>query len=369
MDAIRTLWPNVVNGAETVKEVVKNEVIAKLPSKLSGRSLEALVARDGEHGHSVMQTIASVLLSIQTAVVVLFLLTLSYTLGHIFPTLAIVEDAAPPPSYTAIADQEPVDSKDGKDTKTAFADEEAAPPAKPVTASLRATWKLLKSIDGNRSLFRGLPMAIAGNAAVFAVALTLSMLPFVHPVIAVFVASMITLQFNAAWVHVVISEPSKKSLWQRLPPLGQTFRATALPAVIFNLSSSFMGQIASYFTSLMLGRKANSNDVVAYLLMTGLYLLLLVFVSIPSHVVLVRVQASLLPKDDQTIVALDRGLAMHRAEGNEYMTMIHAWRSFSRASWVRLVKQYVKVFGLHMVIYMILAGIAIVEFLVASLLA
>ncbi|KAK8119471.1 uncharacterized protein PG998_004097 [Apiospora kogelbergensis] len=92
-----------------------------------------------------------------------------------------------------------------------------------------------------------------------------------------------------------------------------------------------------------------ASDVWKGIVVMVVMLLLTVFLTIPAHVVLTRVQASLLPEHDETIIPFDRSfqgtLEPAIVGGHGFVSMKDAWNTFSRASWERLVKLYLKIFG------------------------
>lgn len=282
-------------------------------------------------------------------------LMLNYTFQNVFPVLAMVEDPSPP-AY------EPVSLNDdgqsiAEETVPKLANERGNHETRAVTASFRDTYRTLYSISGWVSLFRGLSCWIATS---FATALVIGLLTSVLPgLIAAPVAAIVLVQLYTAWVHIVISAPSPKSFLRRLPPFKKAFQATALPVAIF----LFAWEVTN-FTPKLVARalgltqwnpsdptnvpQADANDVWKTLVVVVIALVLKVFVMIPAQVVLVRIQASLLPEEDETIVAFDRSfqgkLEPAIVGGKGFVTIKDAWTTFSRASWTRLVKLYVKVF-------------------------
>jgi hypothetical protein len=63
---------------------------------------------------------------------------------------------------------------------------------------------------------------------------------------------------------------------------------------------------------------------------------------VPAHLVLTRVQASMLSVEEQTIVPLDETLQMY--EKHEAVGMIEAWRTVGWRAWGRLTLFYLQVF-------------------------
>ncbi len=73
-----------------------------------------------------------------------------------------------------------------------------------------------------------------------------------------------------------------------------------------------------------------------------------VLVVIPADVSLKRVQASMLPEEDESIVPFDRTFAgkvkPEILGGSGAVSMLDAWKSFDRSARIRLMKLYLKVF-------------------------
>ncbi|RYP03384.1 hypothetical protein DL765_010519 [Monosporascus sp. GIB2] len=284
------------------------------------------------------------------------ILVVSYTLQNIYPVLAMIEDPSPP-AY------EPVtlngDTQSFADDTSPVADEAArGSETRAITASLRATHRTLYGISGWVSYFRGFACHIAmsvGTMFIFSIMVGMS----VPSLIAAPVSAIAFVQFYTAWVHIVISAPSPKPFWQRLVPFKKAFQATALPMVVY-----FFAIGISSFVPTLIGRalglpqwnpsqpgdvpQGDANDLWKALIVLIVSMVLKVFLVIPVHVVLTRVQASLLPEEDETIVPFDRSfqgtVEPAIVGGKGFVSPMDAWKTFSRASWVRLVKLYVKVF-------------------------
>lgn len=73
-----------------------------------------------------------------------------------------------------------------------------------------------------------------------------------------------------------------------------------------------------------------------------------VLVVIPADVTLKRVQASMLPEENESIVPFDRTFAgkvkPEILGGSGAVSMLDAWKSFDRSARIRLMKLYLKVF-------------------------
>jgi hypothetical protein len=64
-----------------------------------------------------------------------------------------------------------------------------------------------------------------------------------------------------------------------------------------------------------------------------------------------------LPDDASTLVPLDSSIRSQKVEEMGFMSWTHAWRTFSRASWVRIVKIYAKIFATTILIEFVVAGL------------
>ncbi|TRX93683.1 hypothetical protein FHL15_005359 [Xylaria flabelliformis] len=282
-------------------------------------------------------------------------LIVSYTFQHVYPTLAIVEDPSPP-AYDPVSLNEDGQSiaEDGFPTADAAAISET--PA--VTSSLRSTHRAVYAIAGWRSLFRGYA-AYLFLSIVMGIIASILVAVGVPSLIAAPLVALSVAQPYAAWTHIVISAPSSKYFWQRLPPFKRAFQATAVPILLY----VFASELATYLPAglavlLNMSRwnpkepntlpQYNKDDAWKGILVLLAGLAVQVFLVIPTQVVLTRVQASFLPEDNDTIVPFDRSFGGKVVPaivgGKGYINMIDAWKSFSRASWVRLVKLYVKIF-------------------------
>ncbi|KAI1458007.1 hypothetical protein F4805DRAFT_426246 [Annulohypoxylon moriforme] len=305
-------------------------------------------------------------------------LVVNYSLQHVFPTLAIVEDPSPP-AYEPVSLND--DAQSFAEDNAPLAGEPANSQARLITSSLRSTYRTLTAISGWRSLFRGIACYFSLTVATgFVYGILVS--TFIPSLIAAPISALSLVQLYTAWTHIVISAPSSKSFWQRLPPFKKAFNATALPVVMYFFSaelSAFVPRMLAYAMSMNLPNpkqpgvipQADKNDVWKGVIVLLVSLTLHIFLVIPTQVVLTRVQASLLPDEDDTVVPFDRSFA-GRVEpaivgGKGFVTVKDAWQSFSRASWVRLVKLYVKVFAAGLALGLLWVAILVPEmFLIIS---
>ncbi|KAI1109196.1 ubiquitin carrier protein [Nemania sp. NC0429] len=304
-------------------------------------------------------------------------LLVSYTLQQIYPTLAIVEDPSPP-AYDPVSLND--DGQSIAEDGLAVTDEAAVSEPPLVTSSLRSTHRAVYAIAGWRSLFRGYASYLFLSVVALTVAAVLLGLGL-PTLLAAPIVALVVAQPYAAWTHIVISAPSPKYFWQRLPPFKRTFQATAVPILIFFLATelaSFLPKGLGMLLGMTRWNPKEPNTLPQYqkddawkgVLVILATLALHIFLVIPAQVVLIRVQASFLPEEDDTIVPFDRSFGGKVVPaivgGKGYINMIDAWKSFSRASWIRLVKLYVKIFMIIIAVSFLWAAILIPEYILIA---
>ncbi|KAI0393476.1 ubiquitin carrier protein [Xylariaceae sp. FL0594] len=295
-----------------------------------------------------------------------FTLIVSYTFQHVYPTIAIVEDPLPP-AYAPVALDE--------------GDESASAKPSVVTASLRGTHRAVYAAGGWRSLFRGFAVFLFLNFAKGIITAIFTGIG-VPAMLAVVIVPFVLVQPYATWTHTIISAtPSSKSFWKRFPPFKKAFRATALPVFLYVLAKEASVALPLVLSG-VLGMKiwnpsepnvlpqVEKDDAWKGLLVLLSALALHVFLVIPAQVVLTRVQASFLPEEEDTIVPFDRtfGGKVEPAVvgGKGYVNMADAWKSFSGASWVRLIKLYLKIFLVSVALSVVWAAVIIPEYILIA---
>lgn len=99
----------------------------------------------------------------------------------------------------------------------------------------------------------------------------------------------------------------------------------------------------------------------------GMFLMLALFLllQIPASVTLVRVAASMLPEEDETIVPFDRTFGGKTTPtilgGQGKIGLVEAWRSFAWASRMRLVKLMIKVALIMMAVWVLFTIVLVAE--------
>lgn len=244
----------------------------------------------------------------------------------------------------------------------AAADEETAThvagPNKPITASIRRTYKLLRATNGWRGNYRGFWLAVLIFILSSVGTVVLASIPFLPSVVGALVVALALVQLQAAWVHTAIrATPSTTPFWRNLPPFRRTFEATSIPTFLqwaANVATTLVSVLVTHALKLdhydarhPSSVPAYSHDLIWKTLIVFLVALVLVFgLNIPANVILIRVQASLLPPDEDTVVPFDRSfngtVEPAVVGGRSFVTIRDAFRTFSRASWKRVYLLYIK---------------------------
>ena len=272
------------------------------------------------------------------------------------------------------ADQKPVE-------KTASTEPELfLVKTKPITSKIRTTVKHLKAQAGPWSRFRGLQVAIVYHLAYsfifnFLSSFTGSMI--VRSLFAV-LAHVILARVNMTWTHIVMSNPSSKRWWRRFPSLSAG-RKILLPTAVWATAE----QLALYIPAVIFGTyglnryaedPSRYRDVAPEVLLSDITsCLTVVFVALfvvfaivfPAEVTLTRVQASMLPEEDEAIVPFDRSFGgkvePEIVGGSGCVSMGDAWRTFDWAARIRLIKLYVKIFALQAATTFMFVGLVLGE--------
>lgn len=297
---------------------------------------------------------------------------LEYTLKDVVATLTMVESPSADISLTTPSDEDadPLMKNNGN------ADVEDGPAItlirnKPITSSIRSTLRHLKTEAGSLSKWRGIVPFVAWSwAHTFIANIFDAILPrFLPGRILVFAAgaAVICAPLHAAWTHTVISMPSNKPFWQRITPKS-SWKVLALPAAVEAVAVYVSIYVTIGFFYILRLDRLNGDGLVSDYKGTGDWILLAMrfasliaaallaacFIILPATVTLVRVEASLLPEEDETIVPFDRSFAGKVVPtilgGSGAIGFLDAWRSFNWEARRRLIKLYVKITAIMFVI-------------------
>jgi len=249
---------------------------------------------------------------------------------------------------------------------------------KPITSSIRATFRHLHSIGGFRSRWRGLAMGIFYSITYSLLEVVFSamfsFMPILGFVIARLGAAAMTCNIHAAWIHAVIATPTDKPFFQRFLPRKTAYHLV-LPAM--RLQVGVMAMQAATFGTLALSRHIMESHGANWLTATSVLMPIVASLAIglghviPSQIALTRAEASLLPEDRSVVVPFDRtfggrinwdGFASRKAYFLHNFTLRGAYRSFDKPTYKRVFKMMAKCFAVLMAITFVFAQIGLAEF-------
>jgi len=253
---------------------------------------------------------------------------------------------------------------------------------KPITSSLRSTILHLRARAGYWSRFRGFSLFVCWA---FAKSLIISLIASARIMrsqgglaIAAIIAEVTLSRWELTWYQIVISEPSPKKWWQRLPSFKSRAWIKIAPAVALR---SLTTQIASGFPVLLCRsfgtmkrlqdpefQPGNKDMAVIFgqsLIVLFLTFALFILLEIPATVTAVRVAASMLPEEYETIVPFDRSFGGKVTPaiigGSGKIGMLDAWKTFTWPSRIRLLKLVVKVFAMIVTVWLLFCMVLAVE--------
>ncbi|KAL8695991.1 MAG: hypothetical protein Q9224_003027 [Gallowayella concinna] len=238
---------------------------------------------------------------------------------------------------------------------------------KPITSKIRTTIRHIVAEAGPWARFRGLQVALAYHFVHHILLQALTMVfgrSIIMQSFAGVVTAIILCRLQMLWTHVVISTPSEKKWYRRFPTI-ESGRKIIFPTAIWAIAEQatiyipvtlfLIFDLEGYFSN------PNSfNDLSAMqqksvmlaslaVMMSGVATAVLVV--FPASVTLKRVQASLLPEENDSIVPFDRTFGgkvqSEVVGGNGVVSMLDAWKTFDWAARFRLVKLYAKVFAIQ----------------------
>ncbi|KAL1994484.1 hypothetical protein VTN49DRAFT_1954 [Thermomyces lanuginosus] len=299
--------------------------------------------------------------------IILFLVLsqlISYVYGHVVGTLAAVEDPNPD-IYVRI--DEPVTQPHSEPDVTL---------PRPITSSFRRAVAHLRSRAGRRARFRGLGLYLLMQFAVGVLASPIARLfgdGFGAHAVGRFAAQVALTNVRVGWVHVIISEPSSKSLWSRIPPWRKTIRRAGPAAAIRSLASQLflfitltVANASNVIDGIFHSDKLNTGQVVRGSVGTLIVsMILYVLIRLPAEVIFIRVAASMLPEDDEAIVPFDRTfggkVTPEIVGGQGKIGIVEAWQSFDRGSRIRFLKLMAEMVLVQCIVTVMLGVVLAVE--------
>lgn len=262
----------------------------------------------------------------------------------VIATLAAVEDTNPD-IYVRIASNPDPNKPDDEDAELA-----TPTPLKPITSKLRTTVQHLRARAGFWSRFRGMGMFMAyiGLNGFLSAWIPVSTTSFVGQFFVQSILSVALATWQMAWVHIVITEPSPKRFYQRIPSYKTWIKiapAAALENVLTSAAFFLPMSVASFFGWL---DTTVGDDVPPMVLLyrfmgaSVIPAILAFLISMPARVIFIRVAASMLPEEDETIVPFDRSFGGKVSPaitgGSGKIGIMDAWTTFDWAARVRFAK-------------------------------
>ncbi|KAF2874618.1 hypothetical protein BDV95DRAFT_487375 [Massariosphaeria phaeospora] len=289
-----------------------------------------------------------------------FLLSVDYSLKDVVATLAMVE--TPTAAITVSAAHDEAAPKEQKEALLETGPEITLVLQKPITSKIRKTLRHLVSETGTGwARMRGAWYMVLYNVEFHFVSTLLELVvPHVPGRIVLIAGATGALLANlhAAWTHKVISMPSSMSLYKRIPERSY-WKTLAFPAGL----QAAMPYLSLYIVrgfAILFGLTTLDQDVVNYssaesasvlarfFAVVVIAITCTVFLCLPAYVTLIRIEASILSEDQDTIVPFDRSFAgkvvARILGGSGSIGFIDAWKSFNWEARRRVIKLYVKIF-------------------------
>ncbi|CAG7916405.1 unnamed protein product [Penicillium olsonii] len=291
------------------------------------------------------------LFAITAVVFGLIFWSIEYTYAMVIATLAAVEDTNPD-IYVRISNPDPTKPNDEE------AELAVPTPPKPITNKLRTAVKHLRDRAGFWSRFRGMGIFLsytAMNGFLFA-SVPVNENSLFYRFIVQSVVSIALANWQMAWVHIVITEPSPKRFWQRIPSYRDWIKiapAAALENVLMS-AAFFLPMALVQFLGWLDPVSDDAPPMVTLYRFMGVTVIptvLSFLISMPARVIFIRVAASMLPEEDETIVPFDRSFGGKVSPaitgGSGKIGLLEAWTTFDWAARVRFAKVIGKTFAIQ----------------------
>ena len=249
--------------------------------------------------------------------------------------------------------------------------------SKPITAKIRTTMKHLRAQAGRWSGFRGIVLAMIIRL-LRSVMMEVIMNVFyarLCRIVAYALLNVLIVGLDLTWTHIVISAPSTRPWWRRIPSIDRV-KVTIIPTIILGVAEyasylppSLIANAVSlklYFSSgFMFHVRTNVQIeaiVIAKCILVGLVALISYsLIMMPATIVLRRVQASMLPDEDEAIVPFDRTFGGKVQPvitgGSGAVSMADALKTFDWSARIRYLKLQLKLIALEgtaMVIFLLI---------------
>jgi hypothetical protein len=301
----------------------------------------------------------------------------SYMLNEVVTTLCMVE--SPVAAITVSPSTHEPAAKEEKEGLLETGPTITLVNQKPITSSIRGTIKHLVAHAGRFSRFRGYRIYAVHSLLVALCSTFLSAaLPRV-PGQAILVAALsgaAVANVHAAWTHKVVSMPNDKKFLQRLPAKAH-WKVLALPAALA-AALPYLSLYLSCGVAMLMGlHKLDQENIAEYtgmqiacvalrmLVVAVFAIVCTLFLCLPAMVTLVRIEASILPEEEDIIVPFDRTfggkVVSQMVGGNGKIGFLDAWRSFNWEARRRLIKLFLKSFFILTGMFLVIIHVLVAE--------
>lgn len=291
---------------------------------------------------------------------------IKYTYGNIVATLAMIET----PTATAIKidapdnDQSPLLSQEQKESEkqSVVEPELLIIRQKPITAKILTTMRHLRAQAGPWSRFRGLQVVVVYDCVQELLFYFLSNIvrgAFATSLVSIAI-SVVLCRLQMTWTHVVISASTTQPWYRRIPSV-KSGKNIILPTVVWAVAQQVFlfvpmelfkdfGLLPYAQDHTLLGKAP--NDVQHEMILKFIIVMLVMFsiaflILLPATITLRRVQASMLPEENDPIVPFDRTFGgrvqPEVVGGSGAVSMFDAWTTFDSAARIRFVKLCAKI--------------------------
>ena len=253
---------------------------------------------------------------------------------------------------------------------------------KPITANIRNTIGHLHRVGGFRARWRGLGTSILYHALHGGVAALLSSFVgfglFGNALVYIFTSVALS-RFHMLWTHAMIAHPTTKPFYRRMVSRKQC-KAILLPSLVFATAqqATLIAPLAVAFALGLpqdhmhhLGEHSDcartAFQVLRVLAVPATAIAVALAVLLPAAVTLTRIEATLLPEDQESIVPFDRQAILGSVDiaalqrGDCKVLFVQAWRSFDRAARLRVIKLYAKMVLIQITIVVVAAHVMLAE--------
>ncbi|KAF1355370.1 hypothetical protein BDV97DRAFT_345399 [Delphinella strobiligena] len=266
-----------------------------------------------------------------------------------------------------------------------------------VTSSIRSTLRHLQTEAGDFSALRGIGTQwtlqffymLVYLAINFVLPTKLIKAPRVFSILSTVLTTLLFAQADTAWLHITISKPRLKFWFRRLPLTFLTMiKILWIPTIALILAQEFVNWAPSMLPSskrpqgvpgqgqrgmilvtdgpvVSIGLFKFLWSLLASVLLSLVRPILKTIIAMPIEAVYRRMQASVLPDEDDPIVPIDRSFSGNSNSGILYQQkpfdFLSACRSIDRPTIVRLAVLYIKFHLIKEILGWVVKGLFITE--------